>query len=485
MKTASLTRIIFYFLLPMIFLGSYLVTAVNEVNYGLNRDYAEGTTLAFVEKFRNAESLKSVYSEEALEKSEIVGYPFLHLSLVSSFSHNANSTLTSGRTISVISALLIALLAWMILFKSTVQNLKYLPLLAVLILYQSAVFDWSLLARADLLAALFEVLGILLFAKSVQHSKRSYAAPFVCFILAFLCKQNFIAGPLLIAGYQLFNNRRSLLKATPLILVGVALLGTAITWVLGPSYWQHTVTQLQEQSFHFSRLLEMGSGYLVAHLFLFALAFVGFRTSQHQLSKKFLPLWFAITALLVLLGLGRSGSNFNYFISMSIPLGLLAFLGIQEILKLKLNSQSVGILALLLFSFSLNYAENHNLAGKFTYLSHRAWPPTRHNPESALATTKEYLNQAGAKAVFCDEPGVCALMAYPVNYMYFENQMNAETFTAVDLIAKYDALLFTEYPDKNLAWTKFKLPKGLLENLNTEYELQRITDLGFIFVRRK
>ncbi|WP_413576215.1 hypothetical protein ACLVWU_17675 [Bdellovibrio sp. HCB290] len=485
MKTSSATEAIFFYLIPLVFLGSYLFTAVNEVKYGLNRDYAEGTTLAFIEKYRSSESPRKLYSEEAYEQGETIGYPVLHLALISKLSNNANEALASGRLISVMSALVIGILSWMILFQFGLKNLKFLPLIATLVLYQSAVFDWSLLARADLLAALFEVLGILLFFRSIKDTKRNYWGPFACFALAFLCKQNVIAGPLLLAVLELLKNRKAFLKSVPSIALGVAILGLVVTWLLGPNYWHHTITQLRGQPFYLSRLLELTSGYLAAHVFLFGLAFVGFRSSSNSTIRTFLLCWILIASALVLLGLGRSGSNFNYFISLSIPLALLAFLGIQSLLTTKLNTHRAASVVILLLFFAMTYAENHNLSGKFTYLNHRAWPPTRQDPEAALANTKNHLGETGASSVFCDEPGICTLLGYPANYMYFENQIGAGTNTSGTLKANYDALLFTEYPDKNLAWTQFKLPPGFLDVISENYHLQRITDLGFIFVRKK
>jgi hypothetical protein len=119
--------------------------------------------------------------------------------------------------------------------------------------------------------------------------------------------------------------------------------------------------------------------------------------------------------------------------------------------------------------------ENHNLSGRFTYLDHRSWPPTRPDSAKALQNTRTHLEQNNTKRLFCDEPGVCTLLGYTAQYTYFESKKTN---------AEYDTLLLTEYPSDNLAWTKIKLPDGFINTIQEKYELLRISDLGFIFTRK-
>ncbi|MEK2689235.1 hypothetical protein [Bdellovibrio sp. GT3] len=483
MKKPSLNEFIFYYLIPLIFIGSYLFTAVKEVRYGLNRDYAEGTTLAFVDKYRSATSPRDIYSAESFQEGEIIGYPALHLALISALSSDASTALSSGRIVSVTSILLISVLAWLILFKGQLVNLKFLPLITTLLLYQSAIYDWSLLARADLLAALFEVLGIFIFLRSNGKSIGSLAISMICFAGAFLCKQNAVAGPILIVILLALNNRRTFLKSLPVLAVVSISIGLIVTALFGGSYWQHTILQLGKQEFFLSRLLQLISGYLPAHLFLFALALIAMKFSDHKLAKRVLPVWIGIALILALTGLGRSGSNYNYFISLSVPLGIIAFLGIRVVMQMEMSSKKLMALICLALFTGMAFAENSNLAGRLTFLDHRSWPPSRQEPEIALSKTRTHLESIGAKNVFCDEPGICALLGYPTKYMYFENQMHSVRKT--DLTQVFDTLLLTEYPDKNLAWTQFKLPAGFLDQIQADYELQRITEMGFVFARKQ
>ncbi|QDK47106.1 hypothetical protein DOM22_19020 [Bdellovibrio sp. ZAP7] len=481
----STIKIIFYYIIPFVFIASYLFTAVKETQYGLNRDYAEGTTLAFVEKWRTSESPRVLYSSENFEQGSITGYPFAHLGLVTAVSHDAGSALSSGRIISVVSALLMALIAWLILANFELVKLQHLPLLATLILYQTAIFDWSLLARSDLLAALFEILGILFYVRSLKTNRVLLVPSLICFLLAFFCKQNSIAGLLVVFAFEFWRAPTRTLKSAPIYLLTTAAVFGIVTWTFGVSYWEHTVTQLGGQSWYFSRLVQMLSSYLVSHLYIFILSLLAlFLVPIKKPLKNFLIAWVAIGFLLVLLGLGRSGSNFNYFISLSIPMGMLAFLSIQNLLNAELALKSIAAISIVAVFMGSAFFENHGLSGRLTYLDHRAWPPTRSDAEKAIENTKSHLTGFSATNLFCDEPGICTLVGFTPDFTYFENNMNTQLGNQKSF-DHYDTLLLTEYPSENLTWTKFKLPAGFVKTIHEKYELRRISDLGFIFTRKE
>lgn len=470
------SKFIFYYVIPVIFIVGYLFTGFQEVHYGLNRDYAEGTTLALVEKWRAAESPRSLYSLEALDQGEIIGYPAVHPSLISVFSEDASSALYSGRILSIFSALLLSVIAWLILVNFGISNIHHLPLIATLLIYQTAIFDWSLLARSDLLAASLETLGIYFYLRGLNRDKPSYILPFVFFTLAFLCKQNFIIGPLVVLAFETKNNPRNALKTAAIYIPATAGVFFAVCFVMGSSYWDHTVTQLASQTFHFSRLMQMMSSYFVSHLGFLILGIIAVTLlGKSSKTKDFMTYWALISGVIALIGLGRSGSNYNYFINLSIPLAVLSFMTIQTILEWNFGWKSFSCILILIAFLGSTYMENHNLSGRVTYLDHRSWPPTRPDTDKALQNTRFHLEQNNTKSLFCDEPGICTLLGYTPKYTYFESKK-----TTVD----YDTLLLTEYPSDKLAWTKIKLPEGFMKRINEEYELQRISDLGFIFTKK-
>ncbi|WP_413292299.1 hypothetical protein ACLSU7_12925 [Bdellovibrio sp. HCB185ZH] len=477
-------KIVFYYVIPAFFIASYLFTAVQEVQYGLNRDYAEGTTISFVEKWRASESPRVLYSDENFEQGNITGYPFVHLGLVSTFSHDVASALSSGRVLSIISALLIAVMAWLILANFNLAQLIHLPLVITIILYQTAVFDWSLLARADILAALFEALGIFLYMRSFKASQTNLAPSLICFMIAFFCKQNIIAGLLLVFSFEMLRAPMQTLKTSPIYLVIVGAVLGVVTWVFGLGYWEHTVTQLGGQDWHFSRLAQMLSSYFVSHLYIFilSLAALFFLPLEKSLKNLFIA-WIAIGFFLLLLGLGRAGSNYNYFITLSIPLGILTFLSIQQLIGTEATGRSIVAIVIVGIFMCAAYTENHGLAGRLTYLDHRAWPPTRADAEKAKENTKSHLAAFSATNLFCDEPGICALLGFTPDFTYFENNMNSR-LSRQKSFDHYDTLLLTEYPSESLAWTNFKLPEGFVKTIHEKYELRRISDLGFIFTRK-
>ncbi len=483
-KFGSAIEILFYYIIPIVFIASFLFTGTKEVQYGLNRDYAEGTTLAFVEKWRAAESPRALYSADNFAQGNITGYPFLHLGLISTLSHDASEALAAGRIVSIVSAIILSILAWLILVNLSLANLRHLPLLATLILYQTAIFDWSLLARADLLAAMFETLGILIYVRALKQNTINLIPTLLCFLLGFFCKQNFVMGPLIVIGFELARSPRQVFKSSPLYVLAVAATLGVVTWIFGMNYWEHTITQLRGQEWYLSRFAQMLSSYAISHLYLLILAISAllFLPLEKQIGN-FFGSWLVLSFVLALMGLGRSGSNFNYFISASVPLALLSFLSIRHLLQTEASKKSSAALAVVLIFIGSSYAENNSLSGRLTYLDHRSWPPTRNEAEKAKESTKSHLISFSAKNVFCDEPGICVLLGFIPEYTYFENNMNTQMNIQKGL-EQYDTLLLTEYPSKNLAWTKFKLPPGFIETIQEKYELRRISDLGFILTKK-
>jgi hypothetical protein len=483
-KLGSAIEILFYYIIPLVFIASYLYTGVQEIQYGLNRDYAEGTTLTFVEKWRASESPRALYSAENFAQGNITGYPFAHLGAISILSHDPGSALSIGRILSIVSALVLSILAWLILSNFGLAKIRHLPLLMTLVLYQTAVFDWSLLARADLLAAMLEILGILFYVRVLRKNGTSLLPSLLCFLLAFFCKQNFIAGPLLVFAFEFARAPRQIVKAAPLYILAVATALGVVTWIFGISYWEHTITQLGGQVWYLSRFAQMLSSYVASHLYIFILAIAALLILPlEKQGRNFLAAWFIIGFALALFGLGRSGSNFNYFIPLSAPLAVLCFLSIHELLQSEITGKSLAAISVVLVFIGFSYTENHNLAGRLTYLDHRSWPPTRPDAEAAKNHTQSHLESFAAKNVFCDEPGICILLGYIPKFTYFENNMNTQ-MTNQKSLEQYDTLLLTEYPSENLAWTKFKLPEGFVKMIHEKYELRRISDLGFIFTKK-
>ncbi|MBO9668703.1 MAG: hypothetical protein J7501_18030, partial [Bdellovibrio sp.] len=217
MKVQRVSEIIFCYLIPLVFLGAFLHSSVTEIQYGLHRDYAEGTTLAYIEHWRtHASEPRSIYSPEAMMPGQVMGYPFLHLGLVSLFSQDASQALMIGRSLSVICALLVSIVAWLILRRTLHLSLKYLPLLTTLIIYQSAVFDWSLLARSDLLAYLFEILGLYFYLSEWDQKDKTHWKTLFLFAASFCCKQNYILGPLVVIALECIYNKKNFFRKAPL-----------------------------------------------------------------------------------------------------------------------------------------------------------------------------------------------------------------------------------------------------------------------------
>lgn len=493
----SLPQCLLYLLLPAIFIISFLYSAQNEMRYRFHRDYAEGTSLSYVEKWRSSDiGPQKIYSNDAFIRGDITGYPLLHIGILKYTSKDPATALFVGRALSLCALFFLILVAWNFLGLFQKESLWKFPFFCTLFIAQSALFDWALLARSDILAALFELLGIYAYFKEEKSDYKKYFVSGLCFLLAFFTKQNYIVGPLLIFIYecrfQVSNLKRLIPIYTGQLIVAILL----ITSIFGAGYWQHTVFQLQDSPLYASRLAGLTFSYFIPHLHYLALAAIFFAFYPSLGRYKFiLGLYFGITITLALTGLGRIGSNFNYFINVSTPLAIMAFLTIEKLIRGK-GVQKYLTAAVLVFFFAQLYIENHALESRYPYpfLMHRNWPPTQPNQIADIETTKEIIRLFEDGKVFCDDPGLCVIYGQLPQYYFFETQLSStpehkkqKVNALMEKIKNkhYSAMLLTDYPSEKLSWSRVKYSTDIIRSIEENYELALTYNLHYIFTPKK
>ena len=211
-----------------------------------------------------------------------------------------------GKMVSVLAALGIALLIYLISAKLTGRRLlSIIP--GVLFLLYPAIGNYSAeQVKIDILGLFLAVLGLYL----VVNRHYLWAVPFA--VLAFFTKQFFIAVPIATALYLLWKDRQILVKYVGLyvVLIGIGFgIGQLVT---GGTFFTHTVLYMfapQFGSIVWGRNMMgtlMGLGYLTPVL---ALAIYGVGKSR---SFGFFGLYLVVSLLIMVVTIGKVGSGLNY-----------------------------------------------------------------------------------------------------------------------------------------------------------------------------
>jgi hypothetical protein len=191
---------------------AYLDYAVAYMQFPGNEDYGEGPILYQLEWLR---SIGTMYFPIAEPPYSVSNYPPI-FHLVTWFTTNFfNDPLTAGRVVSLVSTLTAALLIFLLVYtqagdQHSARARAFGGVLAVsFFLSHYAVTLWSVMARVDMLALAFGLLGILVFF----HARRRNSLVLSClfgliFVAAAFTKQNMIAAAAATFATALFVERR-------------------------------------------------------------------------------------------------------------------------------------------------------------------------------------------------------------------------------------------------------------------------------------
>lgn len=480
-------------ILPAVFLSLYLYLVQNELRYAFPRDYAEGTTLAYVEKWRSPEiGPRNIYSENAFEVGDITGYPFFHVGILRYTSAGSSSAMVVGRLLSFISLLLLIGTTWQLINLYQPLEKKYLPLFATFFIAQSAILDWSVLARSDIFAATLEALGIYTYFKESDKKYLRYLNSGLYFVLAFYSKQNYVVGPLVIGLYELRHHYKSLAKSIPIYSLFYAASILGLTALFGSSYWNHTVFQLQDSPIYWTRFAGYTFSYFIPHIVILALAILFFLAKTFPPKLRFiLCSYFGISITLALLGIGRIGSNFNYFINAGIPLAMMAFLGLYWLSQIKSDKKiALSLTVFLLFLILIGENFTHLTRYPYPFMHHRDFPATQQFSRSELTNYRQMLQNFNKDKLFCDDPGLCTLFGIHPSYYFFETQLSSKPGHKLQKIngiaqkilnQEYEALILTDYPSKKLGWAYIKYSDPIIEAIQEKYQLAIMHGLIYVY----
>jgi hypothetical protein len=333
----------------------FLNRAGLALTYPLALDYGEGFLLGHALDIANGES---PYQPLRAERLVVCNYPPLYPAVSSLFflmqpEHPAApgyvSVFAGPRVISILSTLGVALLAMLFLLNRGVQK-HWAVLAALLYLSLFHVFEWGVLARVDCLALFFSALGLYLFER-----KGSLPLALLCFSLAFLTRQTFLAG-LLSVSYVLwkqYDRKKALSFLLGFVAIHAALIGV-LSMLTHGAYFTNLFAY-NSNELQFNNLITLFAHMVRQHGCMLTLALVWVLWSYRRRRIDMLMPLFILTAISTL-AFVKVGSGSNYFLEFMWVVCIIACQFIDELDKQSDKTPVLSyIVCVLLFMQTLQF----------------------------------------------------------------------------------------------------------------------------------
>ena len=283
----------------------YLQQSLISVSYPFQLEYGEGFILDSAVLFSQGQSIYPPVTENS---PKIALYPPVYYCIYSIFINLFGISFAWGRIISVLSAIIIGFLIFLIINKKT-ANIKISVICLVIFLMSPAVYKWSSLARVDLLALLFSFIGVYLIFR--YKTDKIYLSA-VFFTLSIFTKQSYFIAPIATFLYLfLKNQRRIAVKFLAFFVVLVFLVFFLFNSTSGGQFYIQTIKYNSVHEFSMERAINF------IHLFVeqnpiitfLSLSFLIGNVIKRKIS--FLEIYFILSILSLFLA-GKIGSTNLY-----------------------------------------------------------------------------------------------------------------------------------------------------------------------------
>jgi hypothetical protein len=365
LRLALLAALALAVLVYAVFCAAHVVALLR---YPFPLDYGEGPLLAQVQALAGGTPVWRLYADPAQPPYLVVNYPPVYLLLAAALSYPLGSALLAGRVAALLATLAtLAALAVLLADRrpptadrspansddsshrwSAVASAASMAV-ALLLLTVPVVREWAALMRVDMLALALGLWGLALMASAAGTAQRQglwrwakLLAPGLLFALALYAKPSMVAAPLAGAlwllvggwgGHSLGERLRvalawALLAAAPLAL---------LQWASGGWFWLHVVWA-NTNSWDAGLARQLWADQLRLRWPLFAAGALGALVCIVRLWQRrrqaaahapsafilFLPLAYALGALVTAVGVGKVGAYANYFLELYVALVWLA-----------------------------------------------------------------------------------------------------------------------------------------------------------------
>lgn len=237
-------------------------------------------------------------------------------------------SIIAGRILVLVCAVIGMYFVYLIVWHLTKNRLIAITA-GLLPLTQPLFVSWSIISRVDVLAAMFEVIGVYLFIRSYK-TKWLYLSAIV-FIITFFTKQSIMAGAIACTLYLLFTDWRRGLKFGGLM-AGMLVISLGTGWIL-------TNGEFIKELFLYQRTLptykpkdQVVSLIIVTYLPLVPLMILAiWRFIKNKCD--IISIYFAVAVIINLIMLGRHGGSTNYAVQIVFAVCLAGVLWLDYVLR--------------------------------------------------------------------------------------------------------------------------------------------------------
>ena len=228
-------KITFLLLLFCIGFGIYYIYgAIQWIPYPNQIDYGEGYIQYINNLFATGGWDWDLTTPPYIPLMYGIVTPLVDMPLINMFGNELWTT----RLIMCVSAIIISVMLYLIVYRLT--HKKVWGLIGALIPFtQPIIRDWSLMARVDMLAVMFDIVGLYLVIR-FMNSKHIYWS-IIPFTLAIFTKPTFIAALVAVLIYLLINNRRVLWRYLVILIPVVAICIAILQVMTDGHYLEHVV----------------------------------------------------------------------------------------------------------------------------------------------------------------------------------------------------------------------------------------------------
>ncbi|MCX7918235.1 MAG: glycosyltransferase family 39 protein [bacterium] len=237
-----------------------------------------------------------------------------------------------GRTLSVLSTLLIGLIVFLIVKRITNTNTP--AFIAALFPFATHYFyRWAAYNRVDMLALFFSLLGIYLIWRifEIHNSKSKISGvliPCILFILAFYTKQSMVAAPVAAAIYLFMKDKKQARMLVFVYLVGIIIVFLVGNTITSGEFYQHLVVYNMNPFSWFTVWLYAKNLIYFYPIFLMLVLFALFALGREKINILF-SLYFSFSVI-VALSCGKVGSAVNYLLELIAASSILFGISINK-----------------------------------------------------------------------------------------------------------------------------------------------------------
>lgn len=248
------------------------------------------------------------------------------------------------RVVMCLSTAIISVMVYLIIHRMT--GYKLWAIIGALIPFtQPVIRDWSFMARVDMLAVMFDIVGLYLFIR-LKDSRHVYWS-IIPFTLAVFTKATCVAALAAVLLYLLIKNRRLLLKYA--VCFGVLFGGcfAVVQYISGGQYLTHVVTASRTTSvfWNLAALETNWVGVLTPLAAILALAILYVKKCRRAREMSVFALFFVVAFAVDFVSALRVGSFVNYYIEFILATCICAVLILPRFIEMAKSQYKKGVSA--------------------------------------------------------------------------------------------------------------------------------------------